>query len=122
MDKIYMNGLEFYGYHGVFLEENRLGQRFYTDVVLSVESLREAGTTDDLNKTVNYGEAYDYIRAIMDGEPVQLLETLAEKIATTLLENFPPVVQVQVKVTKPMPPIAGPMQGVAVEIVRDRRG
>ncbi|KEO83086.1 dihydroneopterin aldolase [Tumebacillus flagellatus] len=119
MDKIYMNGLEFYGFHGVFEEENRLGQRFYTDVVMSLP-LQKAGEDDDLRATVNYGEAYDRIREIMDGEPVQLLETLAERIAKALLDNYPAVREVQVKVTKPNPPIKGPMNGVAVEIVRCR--
>jgi dihydroneopterin aldolase len=119
MDKIYMNGLEFYGFHGVFEEETRLGQRFYADVVMSMP-LQQAGETDDLTRTVHYGEAYERIREIMDGEPVQLLETLAERIAASLLEHYPPLLEVQVKVTKPSPPIKGPMSGVAVEIVRGR--
>jgi len=119
MDAIYLNGLEFYGYHGVFEEENRLGQRFATDVVLYT-SLRAAGETDDLTKTINYAEAYDCIKSIMDGEPVQLIETLAERIAATLLGHFPTLQRVQVKITKPSPPFAGVLGGVAVEIVRER--
>ncbi|PWK07847.1 dihydroneopterin aldolase [Tumebacillus permanentifrigoris] len=120
MDKIYMSGLEFYGFHGVFEEETRLGQRFYTDVVMIVP-LQEAGQSDDLDLTVNYGEAYDRVREIMDGEPVQLIETLAERIASSLLHHFPLIQEVQIKVTKPNPPIKGPMSGVAVEIVRGRK-
>jgi 7,8-dihydroneopterin aldolase/epimerase/oxygenase len=119
MDAIFLNGMEFYGYHGVFEEENRLGQRFYIDVVLYA-SIREAGETDDLTKTVNYAEAYDHIRAIMEGEPVQLIETLAERVAAKLLAEFVSVQQVRVKVTKPNPPIHGPLAGVAVEILRER--
>ncbi|MBL0389157.1 dihydroneopterin aldolase [Tumebacillus sp. ITR2] len=119
MDKIYMSGLEFYGYHGVFEEENRLGQRFLADVVMSLP-LQQAGLTDDLHETVHYGEAYDCIREIMDGEPAKLLETLAERIAASLLASFPALQDVQVKVTKLHPPIKGPMNGVAVEIVRSR--
>lgn len=120
MDKIYLSGLEFYGFHGVFEEETRLGQRFYTDVVLGV-ALQKAGETDDLTLTVNYGEVYDCIREIMDGEPVQLIETLAERIASSLLQHFALIEEVQIKVTKPNPPIKGSMNGVAVEIVRGRK-
>jgi dihydroneopterin aldolase len=120
MDAIYLNGLEFYGYHGVFSEENRLGQRFMCDAVLYA-SLEQAGQTDDLQHTVNYGEAYERIRSIMTGTPVQLLETLAERIAADLIAHYPMVQRVKIKITKPMPPIPGPMTGVAVEIERERR-
>ncbi|ASS76973.1 dihydroneopterin aldolase [Tumebacillus algifaecis] len=119
MDAIYISGMEFYGYHGVLEEENRLGQRFYADLVLYT-SLQEAGESDDLTKTVNYAEAYEEIRQIMDGEPVQLIETLAERIAKQMLTSFLRVQKVQVKVTKPMPPIAGLLSGVAVEVIRER--
>ncbi|MGB8957158.1 MAG: dihydroneopterin aldolase [Tumebacillaceae bacterium] len=119
MDAIYLNGLEFYAYHGVFSEENRLGQRFFCDAVLYT-SLERAGLTDDLQHTVNYGEAYDLIKSIMAGPPVQLLETLAERIAALLLDRYPAVQRVRIKITKPMPPIPGPMTGVAVEIERGR--
>ncbi|MFD2170658.1 dihydroneopterin aldolase [Tumebacillus lipolyticus] len=119
MDAIYISGMEFYGYHGVFEEENRLGQRFYADLTLYT-SLREAGTTDDLTATIHYGEAYAEIKKIMEGEPVQLLETLAERIAQQMLSTYERVQKVRVKVTKPMPPFAGTLQGVAVEVYRER--
>ncbi|ARU61019.1 dihydroneopterin aldolase [Tumebacillus avium] len=119
MDKIYITGMEFYGYHGVFEEENRLGQRFYADLVLYT-SLKAAGVTDDLSKTVNYAEAYEEIKKIMDGEPVQLIETLAERIAGRMLALYEQVVKAQVKVTKPSPPFPGPLNGVAVEVIRER--
>ncbi|TCP52751.1 dihydroneopterin aldolase [Tumebacillus sp. BK434] len=119
MDRIYISGMEFYGYHGVFEEENRLGQRFYADLVLHA-SLKAAGETDDLSKTVNYAEAYAAIKIIMDGEPVQLIETLAERIAQQMLDLYPMVQQAQVKVTKPSPPFPGALSGVAVEVIRER--
>ena len=119
VDKIYLNGLEFYGYHGVLGEETRLGQRFFADVVLTLD-LRGAGLTDDLEETINYAEAYAEIKRIMEGDPAKLIETVAERIATTLLARFETLTSVTVKVTKPMPPIAGVMQGVAVEITRGR--
>lgn len=121
MDSIYINGMEFYAYHGVFPEENRLGQLFTVDVVLHTD-LRPAGESDDLTRTVNYAEAYNEIKAIMTGEPVQLVETLAERIAAVLLAQFPIVRSARVKLHKPNPPIPGHLAGVAVEILRERRG
>lgn len=119
MDKIYISDMEFYSYHGVLPEENRLGQRFYVDLVLHT-SLQAAGESDDLSKTVNYADAYAEIKTIMDGEPVQLIETLAERIAQRMLSLYPMVRQAQVKVTKPSPPFPGPLTGVAVEVIRER--
>ena len=57
MDKIYINRMEFYGYHGVFPEENRLGQRFAVDIAVSLD-LKKAGETDELEHSVNYAELY----------------------------------------------------------------
>jgi dihydroneopterin aldolase len=60
MDKIYVNGMDFYGYHGVYEEENKLGQRFSADVILEMDT-KEAGRTDNLNLTVNYAEVYEKV-------------------------------------------------------------
>lgn len=119
MDKIYVTGMEFYGYHGVFPEEKKLGQRFRADVTLDV-SLKKAGETDDLKNSVNYGEIYEACRSVMEGSSVNLVETLAEKIAGDLLEKFSIVQSCTVKVIKPDPPIAGHYDFVAVEITRGR--
>ncbi|MDM5196858.1 dihydroneopterin aldolase [Fictibacillus enclensis] len=119
MDKIYMNGLSFYGYHGVFPEENKLGQRFKVDLILEMD-LQSAGTTDDLEHTVNYGEVYATVKEIVEGEPKKLVETVTESIATTLLSSYPLVQQCTVKVVKPDPPIPGHYDSVAIEITRGR--
>ncbi|MCM3719852.1 dihydroneopterin aldolase [Fictibacillus phosphorivorans] len=119
MDKMYVNGMKFYGYHGVFMEEQKLGQRFNVDVTLSMD-LSKAGLTDELDQTVNYGEVYDAIKEIVEGEPVKLLESLAESIAATLLSKFTLVEETTVKVIKPDPPIPGHYDSVAVEITRGR--
>ncbi|MFA9559812.1 dihydroneopterin aldolase [Evansella sp. AB-rgal1] len=120
MDKIYVNGMEFYAYHGVFPEENKLGQRFFVDVVLEMNTV-EAGQTDDLTKTVNYAEVYNLTKKVMEGKAVKLVETLTETIAKDVLQSFPIVMAVSVKVTKPNPPIAGHYDSVAVEIRRERK-
>ncbi|MGG3560776.1 dihydroneopterin aldolase [Neobacillus rhizosphaerae] len=119
MDKIYVNRMEFYGYHGVFPEENRLGQRFAVDLSVTVD-LKKAGETDELNHSVNYGELYQVCKEIVEGEPYKLVEAVAERIASSVLKQFPLVLDVTVKVVKPDPPIPGHYQSVAVEITRRR--
>lgn len=119
MDKIILKGLQFYGYHGLFAEERKLGQRFVVDVALHT-SLQKAGQTDDMHDSVHYGEAFDAIKAIVEGEPVNLIEAVAERVATNLLERFPMLDACLIKVIKPDPPIAGHYKEVAVEIFRER--
>lgn len=120
MDKIYVNKMEFYGYHGVFPEENRLGQRFVVDLVVEAD-LRQAGVNDDLQYSINYGELYTMCKDIVEGERYQLVEAVAERIAGVCLEKFQRVVVCTVKVVKPDPPIPGHYQSVAVEITRGRK-
>ncbi|AIM16632.1 MULTISPECIES: dihydroneopterin aldolase [Neobacillus] len=119
MDKIYVNGMEFYGYHGVFPEENALGQRFKVDLMVAVD-LKKAGQTDELEYSVHYGELYQVCKEIVEGKPYKLVETVAEKIAGAVLDGFPLVSEVTIKVIKPDPPIPGHYQSVAVEITRRR--
>lgn len=119
MDKIYFNGMRFYGYHGVYPEENRLGQRFHVDLQLYLD-LSLPGKTDDLHDTVNYADAYQIAKRIVEEERYRLIETVAEKIAARLLESFDLVKQVMVRVTKPDPPIPGHYDSVAVEIIRKK--
>lgn len=117
MDKIYLNQMEFYGYHGVFPEETKLGQRFIVDVVLELD-LKQAGKTDDLTKTINYAEVYETVKAVVEGSPLKLVEAVAEEIAEKIVSNFPLVKNCIIKVLKPNPPIAGHYHSVAVEINR----
>ncbi|WP_044749416.1 dihydroneopterin aldolase [Bacillus alveayuensis] len=119
MDKIYVNGMEFYGYHGVFPEENKLGQRFRLDVMLEVD-LSKAGKTDDLTFTVNYADVYQICQEIVEQKVYKLVEKVAEEIAQSLLQKFSLVKQCTVKVIKPDPPIPGHYQSVAIEITRGR--
>jgi dihydroneopterin aldolase len=119
MDKIALHRMTFYGYHGVYAEERKLGQRFIVDAELHLD-LTPAGRQDDLTLTVNYAEAFDVVRRIVEGEPFQLIEALAERIASELLANYASVQAVTVRVTKPHPPFAGDYEGVSVEINRRR--
>ena len=111
--------MEFYGYHGVFSEETVLGQRFAVDLTVSLD-LKKAGVTDELEHSVNYGELYFVCKEIVEGKPYKLVEAVAEKITSTVLEKFLLVSEVTVKVIKPDPPIPGHYNSVAVEITRRR--
>lgn len=119
MDKIFVNEMEFYGYHGVFPEENKLGQRFKVDLTVELD-LKEAGTTDNLNHSVNYGELYNTCKHVVEGKPHQLIEAVAENIAADILKQYPLVQRCVVKIIKPDPPIPGHYRSVAVEIMRER--
>lgn len=111
--------MSFFGYHGVFPEETKLGQRFIVDLDVFC-NLQKAGISDDLSYSINYAELYILSREIVEGKPYKLIEAVAEKIASDVLERFPRVNEVKVKVIKPDPPIAGHYQSVSVEITRRR--
>jgi dihydroneopterin aldolase len=119
MDKIMLTGMEFYGYHGVFPEENKLGQRFLVDVELFLP-LDRAGRTDQIDDTINYAEVFFLIQRIVEGRTFKLIETLAEHIATELLQTYTNINELTVRVMKPHPPFNVHFQGVAVEIHRKR--
>jgi len=121
MDKIILSHMEFYGYHGLFPEENKLGQRFYVDVEMSMP-LDKPGRSDRMEDSVSYAEAYDRIKAIVQGKPFKLIEALAEAIASDLLHHYTVINEVMIRVTKPHPPFDVHCQGVKVEITRTQQG
>lgn len=111
--------MAFYGYHGVFPEETRLGQRFVIDLCVEAD-LKKAGETDELADSINYGEIYQVCKAVVEGKPYKLIEALAEKIAEEILVEFQTISQVTVTAIKPDPPIPGHYESVSVEITRSR--
>ena len=119
-DRILLEGMVLHGRHGTLPAERELGQPFVVDVELRLD-LRPAGLSDDLAQTVDYGEVHRRAREIAEGEPVNLTETVAERIATAVLENHPAVQAVRVKVAKPHVRLADTvLAGSAVEILRRR--
>ncbi|CAM4517577.1 7,8-dihydroneopterin aldolase [Paenibacillus macerans] len=120
MDKMVLRGMEYYGYHGVFAEERKLGQRFYVDLELELD-LREAGAGDDLSKTVNYAEVHELVQGIVQQKSFKLIEALAEHIASSVLDTYTMVDALTVKVTKPHPPFDIHFEGVTVELYRSRK-
>lgn len=118
MDYIHLRDMQFYGYHGVLAEETRLGQRFRVTVSLAANT-KKAGETDKLQYTVNYVEVFELCKNIVEGEPFQLIEAVAESIASAILEKYDgQVFGCKVELIKPDPPIPGHYKEVAVEIVR----
>lgn len=110
----------FFGRHGALAAERELGQRFIVSVGMSLD-LQPAGATDDLTRTVDYGEVHRRVREVVEGEPLNLIEAVAEKISAVILENHPPVDEVRVRVAKPDVRLGGTvLESAAVEISRRR--
>ncbi|MGM0930250.1 MAG: dihydroneopterin aldolase [Actinomycetota bacterium] len=117
-DIIKLTGISAVGYHGVLEQERRDGQRFIVDVALHTD-IRPAAAGDDLTKTANYAELADQVEAIITGEALQLIETLAERIADHALRTFD-VAAVEVTVHKPHAPIQVEFSDVTVSIYREQ--
>jgi dihydroneopterin aldolase len=117
-DRILLEGLSFYAYHGVRSEEKTLGQKFVVDLALELD-LAPAGVSDDLSLTLDYGEVYRVVREQVESSSRDTIEAVAEQVARALLETYQRLEAVQVRVKKPDAPIAGAhLAWVAVEIVR----
>ncbi len=119
MDKILMNNMRFYGYHGVMPEEKKLGQPFILDAELYLP-LQEAGQRDELSATVDYGAVYQVIHDIVTGEDFNLIEALAEYICAQILGQFPLVEKIILTVKKPRAPIDGAFDYIGVTLERKR--
>src|SRR5215203_2078831 len=103
-DRVFLERIRCYAYHGVNPEERILGQRFEVDVSLSAD-LRSAGRSDDLRDTISYSEVYRLVRETVEGQPKNLIESVAEDIAMRLLDRFSRAQEAMVTVRKPEAPI-----------------
>jgi len=119
LDRISLRGLAGFGYHGVYPEERRDGQRFVVDVTCAID-LSVAAASDDLTHTVHYGELAEAIVADIERDPLDLIEALADRIARTCLQA-PRVEAVEVTVHKPAAPIPVEVADVAVTLTRSKR-
>jgi 7,8-dihydroneopterin aldolase/epimerase/oxygenase len=117
-DCITLTGLRAFGHHGVFDDERVNGQEFVLDVTIFTD-VAAAAAGDDLNATVHYGVVSEQIVAAVERDPVDLIETLAERVAAVVLAH-PAASAVQVTVHKPHAPITVPFDDVAVTITRSR--
>lgn len=119
MDKICIRRLEVFAFHGVYEEENRLGQKFYVNAQLHLDT-RKAGLSDDLSASVNYGEVCEVLTGIMQSEKWKLIETAAERMAEYLLLKYPLIQKVILEIEKPGAPIPYSLETVLVHIERCR--
>jgi dihydroneopterin aldolase / 2-amino-4-hydroxy-6-hydroxymethyldihydropteridine diphosphokinase len=119
-DRISVKNLCLHGFHGVYPEERKLGQKFFVDIDCRLDLAACAGE-DDYSKAVCYGALCDLAAEISGLGPYNLIETLGVRIAEAVLARFDPVGEVRVRVRKPSAPIAAALDHVEIEIVRTRR-
>jgi len=117
-DRITLTGVRVRAHHGVFDFEREQGQEFVIDVAVAVD-LAAAASGDDLGRTVHYGELAEAVVEAVRRDPVDLIETVAERVAAVALA-YPAVEEVEVTVHKPEAPISVPFADVSVTILRSR--
>lgn len=117
-DRITLTGLRANAFHGVFEHERVNGQLFVIDVVVHL-SLADAGGSDRLAQTIHYGELAEAVVGAVERDPVDLIETVAERVASLVLHQ-PRAELVEVTVHKPSAPITVPFDDVSVSIIRGR--
>lgn len=117
MDKIEIKNLEIFANHGVFPEENILGQKFVISATLYTNT-RKAGLTDELTASIHYGEVSHMITKFTKEHTYKLLEALAENLCQMLLQELPLLKMITLRVEKPWAPVGLPLETVAVETTR----
>ncbi len=118
-DIIHITGLEFYGYHGVPDAEQEIGHRYRADIALHIKA-RHAVVTDRLSDTVDYGAVAGLISRIGATDKCRLVETLAERMASSIFDHHAGVFAVRLVLTKLLPPVGVIAESVGVEIFRTR--
>ncbi len=105
MGKISLEGLEFFAYHGAYIEEQKIGNRYSVDIIIDTD-FTLAAETDRLKETVNYEDVYEHIKEVMH-QKHRLLEHIGYSIIERIRTQYPNVQQVEVSVSKFNPPIGG---------------
>jgi len=121
-DTLTLSRMCFHAAHGALPSEKTHPQPWEVTVTLELpeHALREAAATDDLAKTTDYRRVHATVRAVMDGPPLNLAETLAEHIAQNLLRDFPQTRAVEVEVAKLKPPVDFDFDALRVRVRRER--
>lgn len=118
-DCIHLKGLTFHGYHGVLPEENLLGQKFIVDATLFVDLIK-AGKSDNVHDTVSYADVYRHIKTVMEGRPHNLLESVADRLANEIMNDYHQVQGLQLHLKKPHVAVTGVVESLGIEITRYR--
>lgn len=116
-DQIHIKNLEIFAHHGVFPEENKLGQKFLVSATLYTGT-RQAGKHDDLTQSIHYGEVSQMITEYLQQHTWKLLETVVENLAEEMLLTIPRLEAVRLELKKPWAPVGLPLETVSVEIER----
>lgn len=119
MDKIILSNLGFYGYHGVLKEESILGQKFFIDIEIYLDT-KQAGISDDMNKSVSYADVYEVTKEIVENKRFNLIEALAENIASEVLDKFELIREIMIRIKKPEAPVNGIYDYFGIEIRRSK--
>ncbi|MAN74245.1 MAG: dihydroneopterin aldolase [Henriciella sp.] len=117
-ERVFVENLGIHGFHGLIAEEQRLGQKFYADIECLVA--RQEAPSDTMKDAVDYGKVCDLAHEISASGPFNLIETLAERIGQGVMETFPLVSRVRVRIRKPNAPIRHFLDHVGVEIELSR--
>ena len=115
-DILRLRNMRFFAYHGLFPQENELGQHYEVDLDLHGD-FRRAGCDDDIAQAINYPEVYALVEEVVTGEPCKLVEALADRIAEKVGSHCAPI-DLVVRVRKPHPPVAAQFDGIEVELRR----
>ena len=118
VDRIRLTGLRIFAHHGVLDFERENGQEFIVDLDIAVD-LAPAAASDDVTKTIHYGELAEAVYAAVQADTVDLIETVAERVAAIAL-GYERALQVTVTIHKPAAPITVPFGDVSVTITRNR--
>ena len=118
MGSIALEGLEFFAYHGVYEEEQRMGNKYSVDITVGT-SFEEAALEDRIGQTIDYGTLYQIVKKEMES-PAKLLETLAVRIINNVFTECPKAEEVKIAIAKYNPPIGGVCTRAKVELVKKR--
>ena len=119
-DRIILKDLGFYGYHGVFAEEAKLGQRFFIDLELGID-LTAPATTDRLSTGISYSDIYHVVKDTFEAKRMKLLEALAQNVVDEIFQSFQVVDWIIIRIRKPEAPIAMVRGEAAIELHRQRK-
>lgn len=118
-DKLLLRGVRLFGRHGVHSAEQSLGQLFRVDVQVEA-NLTKPCRSDDFRDTLDYVKLFDIVKHVIEGPPKHLVEAVAQDIADRVFDNLPLADTVKIRVEKPHVAIPGVLDGVGVEIFRER--
>ncbi len=119
MNIIRIKNATFYAYHGAMKEEQHIGGKFEADVDIYTD-FSEAAATDDLSKTINYEKVYRFMSRIVNEKKYFLIETIATRLAESLLEEFAQIQKVSVRIRKNSVPVGGVLDYVEAEVIKER--